>query len=233
MPERCGVLRRTDGFACNCVDGFAGDVCDEDVDVCWYWELDQTYTRSVRTPGLVPTSANATWGTQEMGTCEDLDECASTPCQNGNLNVTRLVDYYNATLNISWSENVTVVGNQTVGPEACEESESDESVALLSYTCECRDGFEGNDRSVASDDCRSQPCLNNGICRMVLDRPTCLWVRSIQCARSLSNASVRMTGQASSANTSCSARRKWRTYMMRWAGCPSPSPSHYPNRARA
>ena len=26
-----------DEFACNCIDGFAGDVCDEDVDVCWYW----------------------------------------------------------------------------------------------------------------------------------------------------------------------------------------------------
>merc|ERR1711884_607009 len=45
-----------------------------------------------------------------------------------------------------------------------------------SYTCQCRDGFEGRDCLINIDDCADKPCLNGGTCLDETDGFKCLCV---------------------------------------------------------
>ena len=45
-------------------------------------------------------------------------------------------------------------------------------MGLLSYTCNCVEGFEGQNCEQDIDDCADDPCLNNATCTDLVDMTT-------------------------------------------------------------
>ncbi|CAK9810357.1 Sushi, von Willebrand factor type A, EGF and pentraxin domain-containing protein 1, partial [Anthophora quadrimaculata] len=49
----------------------------------------------------------------------------------------------------------------------------EENATIMSYKCECIDGYTGANCTIKVNYCESQPCLNNGICRNSVSNYTC------------------------------------------------------------
>jgi hypothetical protein len=112
------------------------------------------------------------------GNCEiDVDECASSPCQNGATCYEDVSD---------WSCQCATVDNPEIGDvlgwegEFCEivrdlceldEDDCDPNNAQCTHdgpglhTCTCNIGWEGDGTTCADiDECESSPCQNGGVC---------------------------------------------------------------------
>ena len=106
------------------------------------------------------------------GNCDiDMDECASSPCQNegGCTTDIETPDSYNCSCAAGFvGENCAVdvdecVPSLCLNDATCTESGSINSdVAVNTYSCNCTAGFTGDNCADDVDECSSSPCMNQG-----------------------------------------------------------------------
>lgn len=68
----------------------------------------------------------------------------------------------------SWPTGVSLGINCEVEIDECEVQPCQNGATcrdyVAMYTCECMDGFQGQDCEINIDECASMPCLNDGRC---------------------------------------------------------------------
>ena len=71
-------------FTCDCLDGWTGELCDAEVQLCWYWQQDCDVNAkcTYMGPGKHTCECRAGWRGDGY-LCTDVSECDSSPCQNG------------------------------------------------------------------------------------------------------------------------------------------------------
>ncbi|XP_070181224.1 fibropellin-3-like [Littorina saxatilis] len=101
----------------------------------------------------------------------DIDECASSPCQNGG----SCVDQANAyTCNCSAGYTGDHCQNDT---DECASSPCQNGGSCVdqvnAYTCNCSAGYNGSHCETDTDECASSPCQNGGSCVDQVNAYTC------------------------------------------------------------
>uniref|UniRef100_A0AAY4E4J3 Notch receptor 3 n=1 Tax=Denticeps clupeoides TaxID=299321 RepID=A0AAY4E4J3_9TELE len=176
-------LDRIGEFTCICMPGYTGTYCEVDVDECESnpcvndgicKDMVNGFTCTCQ-PGMRPTSdpwplclpVPGFTGTM----CQiDIDECASTPCQNGakcfdrpNGYECRCAEGYEGTLCESNIDNCK--------PDPCHHGTCVDDIA--SYTCICEAGYTGYRCENQLNECHSNPCQNGGKCVDLVNKYIC------------------------------------------------------------
>ncbi|XP_038058590.1 protein jagged-1b-like [Patiria miniata] len=156
------------GFICECVAGYGGKTCDQDIDEC----ASSPCLRGTCTDHLDGYTCLCPPGYGGEKCHSETNECNSSPCLNGTC----------------WDLINGYVCNCTAGYEGvlCQ-NEIDECASspclhqgtctdyLNGYTCLCPPGYGGETCDQEDiDECASLPCLHQGTCTDHLDGYTCL-----------------------------------------------------------
>ncbi|XP_063971397.1 fibrillin-2-like isoform X3 [Lytechinus pictus] len=153
----------TSGDPCDCLAGFNGDLCQNDINECL---SDPCMNGGNCTDGV--DYFNCTCPDGYNGTmCEtDIDECqASNPCVNGNC-MNNMGSYtcncYNGYM-LSPDGSTCIDIDECLGDNPCVNGTCDNTNG--SYTCNCTVGFQlSSDNSTCDVECGNSVCENGGIC---------------------------------------------------------------------
>uniref|UniRef100_A0A673C0G3 Neurogenic locus notch homolog protein 2-like n=1 Tax=Sphaeramia orbicularis TaxID=375764 RepID=A0A673C0G3_9TELE len=186
--EHFGKCVNTEGsFQCQCGRGYAGPRCEIDINECLSMPcqndatcLDRIgeFTCICMPAGTLlldlpsdpsPLCLHVPGFTGTM--CQiDIDECASTPCQNGakcydrpNGFECRCAEGYEGTLCESNINNCQ--------PDPCHHGTCIDGIA--SYTCNCDAGYTGYRCENQLNECHSNPCQNGGKCVDLVNKYIC------------------------------------------------------------
>jgi len=105
----------------------------------------------------------------------DIDECASSPCQNG-ATCKESVNFYKCTCAPGYRD--LPVGTCKAELDECASDPCQHAGSCVdkvaAYQCFCADnGYEGVNCAINTDDCISSPCMNGGTCTDAVDDYTC------------------------------------------------------------
>ncbi|KAH8419353.1 hypothetical protein KR222_006509, partial [Zaprionus bogoriensis] len=195
-----GLCRdRNNGYTCTCQPGYLGDHCELDVAVCDTGKS-RTRMRAHRSPGTNEIILNPFFvpGTgarcQHGGECiegpglefscecaagwhgricqEEINECASSPCQNGGVCVDKLAAYACACpmgyTGVNCEEEILICADNP-----CQNN----ALCLMEEnipTCYCVPDYHGEKCEFQYDECQLGPrCMNGGVCIDGVDTFSC------------------------------------------------------------
>ncbi|KAH8289904.1 hypothetical protein KR018_002771, partial [Drosophila ironensis] len=169
-----GLCRdRTNGYICTCQPGYLGDHCELDVAVCdtGTGARCQHGGECIEGPGLEFTCAcPAGWHGRICQ--EEINECASSPCQNGGVCVDKLAAYACACpmgyTGINCEEEILICADNP-----CQNN----ALCLMEEgvpTCYCVPDYHGEKCEYQYDECQLGPrCMNGGVCIDGVDTFSC------------------------------------------------------------
>lgn len=218
-----------DSYHCDCVAGFQGHDCEDDYSHCLTGQnscsqYSQCYHED-HIPGVyhcrclagyssdasvvnctsgwpcMPSAADAGGDLAIPGAapCQDIDECASSPCQNGGTCSDSLstagtvaVGVYECACAPGWA---STTGQQdcAVNTDQCNSDPCQHGATCVDdnygYTCTCVAGWHGTNCDTDVDECASVPCQNGATCSdsqttfnstVALNSYTCVCVNGYQ-----------------------------------------------------
>ncbi|KAM4772091.1 sushi, nidogen and EGF-like domain-containing protein 1 [Rhinophrynus dorsalis] len=131
--------------------------------------------------GYVLSTANNTRVCSEDGMwsvppeCEEIDECASQPCQNGAVCKDR-VSHFLCDCQKGYSGTYCEQEMNECLSEPCKNGGSCQNLPAA-FLCICPDGFTGSHCETELDGCDSSPCQNGGVCENLAGSYLCVCPR--------------------------------------------------------
>ncbi|XP_060644695.1 LOW QUALITY PROTEIN: protein eyes shut [Drosophila nasuta] len=169
-----GLCRdRNNGYTCTCQPGYLGDHCELDVAVCdtGTGARCQHGGECIEGPGLEFTcECPAGWHGRICQ--EEINECASAPCQNGGVCVDKLAAYACACpmgyTGVNCEEEILICADNPCQNNAL--CLMEENVP----TCYCVPDYHGEKCEYQYDECQLGPrCMNGGVCIDGVDTFSC------------------------------------------------------------
>uniref|UniRef100_A0A8C5SXF6 Crumbs cell polarity complex component 2 n=1 Tax=Laticauda laticaudata TaxID=8630 RepID=A0A8C5SXF6_LATLA len=102
---------------------------------------------------------------------EEVDECASNPCQNGAICLDRVNEYSCFCVPGFQGVNCDVEINECESAPCWHGSICSDYIGF--FTCSCLPGYRGTQCEVDIDECQSQPCLNGATCQDLVNSYQC------------------------------------------------------------
>ncbi|XP_072167955.1 uncharacterized protein [Diadema setosum] len=104
--------------------------------------------------------------------CEtEIDECGSSPCQNGGT-CNEMVNRFTCTCAPGYTGVLCNEDIDECNPNPCQNGGDCENL-LAAYNCVCQPGYTGVDCETNINECESDPCLNGGTCEDDVNRYRC------------------------------------------------------------
>ena len=157
---------RVDSFECACLPGFISEQCENHVLIC---DPDDNLCNASAAcwyngPWIDPQCACDIGFSGDGYTCDDIDECASSPCFRGNCTQSNASEAeYWCTCDVGWTGVLCDVELYECESSPClHNAVCDDAVG--GYTCECQPGYSGNTCEGNIDECASNPCSNGANC---------------------------------------------------------------------
>ncbi|XP_030556958.1 protein eyes shut, partial [Drosophila novamexicana] len=169
-----GLCRdRNNGYTCTCQPGYLGDHCEVDVAVCdtGTGARCQHGGECIEGPGL-EFSCECSAGWHGRICQEEINECASSPCQNGGVCVDKLAAYACACpmgyTGVNCEEEILICADNP-----CQNN----ALCLMEEnipTCYCVPDYHGEKCEFQYDECQLGPrCMNGGVCIDGVDTFSC------------------------------------------------------------
>eukprot|EP01052_Picozoa_sp_SAG31_P008885 SAG31_NODE_456_length_15426_cov_12.680107_4_plen_1842_part_01 len=160
-------------FTCTCAPGWAGTLCDHNVDECASYQCQHGARCEDAVDAYICHCVPGWNGTH----CEnDIDECASAPCQNGascsDSNSTAMIglDHYICDCSAGFSGQNCANDIDECLSDPCLHHGTCTTGPPDQYNCSCVDygsegaGYTGTNCEVELDECASSPCQNAAEC---------------------------------------------------------------------
>ena len=153
-------------FSCVCADGWAGTLCEVNLDECSSYPCGAGSTCVDWIFSYVCVCGSGYAG---YNCVVDVNECASSPCANGGTcaesGSSSLVpsSYYQCTCPAGFTGYDCETDIEECGSSPCQNGSTCVSDADA-YKCKCPTGFSGFNCEVDMNECLSLPCLNKGVC---------------------------------------------------------------------
>lgn len=144
------------GYYCTCVDGYANGVCSYSPIVPQIQQNGDctVYASTTTTPG--------------GGNCDvDVNECISSPCNNGGTCHETTVSAWTCDCAPHWSGPScdTEIDPCTASEDDCDTNADCVHTGPTTHTCTCRFGFTGSGQTCTDiNECSSSPCQHGGTC---------------------------------------------------------------------
>ena len=154
-------------YDCDCVSGFDGENCAAVVDPCSRNEADcSNEAECIHTgPGTHICECYPGFSTNDRGrTCVDIDDCESSPCQNGAA-CSDGRDAFRCRCASGWTGILCEMDVDECISRPCL-NRGQCLDAVDSYQCHCRPGYEGDNCDTQNDLCSSRPCQHGAACRV-------------------------------------------------------------------
>ena len=165
---RCahGVCRDLGAMAykCTCNEGYTDFKCDADINECGLMtdDCDERFGICTNTPGSWTCKCKDGFiGTGKKGTCEEIDDCAQSPCEHGECKDTG--NSYVCECEVGWKDkhcdhDLNECQAQSSASHGCHEAGKCVNTPG-SYYCRCVSGFQGDGYVCTDlDDCDPDPC---------------------------------------------------------------------------
>ena len=164
-------------YECDCNDGWSGVDCTDAVAICGALDDCSDFARCEDNGDGTHTCICHVGYDGSGQECVDIDECNTSPCQNGGVCLESSVDE-----TVALTDYKCVCGEEFFGPHCqgvtdvnecrpnpcdhgtCAESGGDLSVPLLEYRCSCSSGWLGETCDIRDNLCEPNPCDNGGLC---------------------------------------------------------------------
>uniref|UniRef100_A0A3Q1EF22 Delta-like protein n=1 Tax=Acanthochromis polyacanthus TaxID=80966 RepID=A0A3Q1EF22_9TELE len=160
-------------FSCECEEGFTGTYCHENINDCESAPCLNGGTCIDKVSQYKCVCA----GGWDGSTCQNnIDDCSSAPCQNRGVCRDLVSDFYcecsngwkGKTCHSSKSCILTVVFVSPAKNSSCLPSPCENGGTCVvdgdSFSCFCKEGWEGATCSHNANDCSPHPCYNSGTC---------------------------------------------------------------------
>lgn len=167
-PNNMTCARDGANYTCECMAGFTGLNCENDINECAGDPCENDGTCNDIINGYYCTCVNGFTGLS----CEtEIDECASFPCFNGGF-CTDELNGFNCTCPTGTSGTLCEIHINECASSPCENGGYCHD-GINSFTCNCVNGFTGTLCETEINECASFPCQNGGTCRDFVNGFTC------------------------------------------------------------
>lgn len=167
-PNNMTCVRDGANYTCQCMAGFTGLNCENDINECAGDPCENDGTCNDIINGYYCTCVNGFTGLS----CEtEINECASSPCINGGF-CTDELNGFNCTCPTGTSGTLCEININECASSPCENGGHCRD-GINSFTCTCVNGFTGTLCETEINECASFPCKNGGTCRDLVNGFTC------------------------------------------------------------
>ncbi|XP_078577504.1 uncharacterized protein LOC144862672 isoform X7 [Branchiostoma floridae x Branchiostoma japonicum] len=158
-----------ESFKCICPKGYAGTMCETNVDDCAANPCQNDGTCQDGVDGYTCICPKGFAG----NLCEtNVDDCADNPCQNEGT-CEDGVDGFTCICPKGFAGNLCETNVDDCADNPCQNDGTCED-GVDGFTCICPKGFAGNLCETNVDDCADNPCQNDGTCQDGVDGFTCI-----------------------------------------------------------
>lgn len=157
-----------DNFTCECADGFAGKICEKNINDC---DGQVCHNGGTCLDRINDFSCKCQAGYTGFLCDQEVDECESSPCQNGGSCEDRFNAFKCYCLQ-QYTGKLCETRINLCSPSPCKKHGTCENMGY-GYKCHCNSGYAGVNCSVLIDQCISSPCMNGGTCKQVLNTFSC------------------------------------------------------------
>ena len=98
-------------------------------------------------------------------TCEnDINECESSPCQNGGTCSQSRIGEFSCQCALGFTGQTCSTDINECSPDPCQNGGTCSQPLPGQFSCECQDGYNGTTCENDINECESSPCQNGGTC---------------------------------------------------------------------
>ncbi|KAK3092241.1 hypothetical protein FSP39_000187 [Pinctada imbricata] len=162
------------GYSCECTAGYTGFNCQSNETSGGVHLISSNvcgkHGMCISKPGGSFTCA-CDLGFKGIYCHENINDCASSPCQNGGTCIDG-INSYQCICKDGWEGALCNINKDECSPNPCRNGGVCTDL-VADYMCECINGWKGKTCTLRNSQCSSTTCLNGGVCTDLGDVFTC------------------------------------------------------------